>query len=108
MEKPDELIPEDTMAMMLRDVHLIEARINKMNIAAQDSTRLIYQTMEKRLFLKYHTDSTRYRNSYRYYISEPERFGELYKKVVEDLEKRNQAANIDWRLGLIIGCYLAF
>ncbi|MFN8354046.1 MAG: DUF4296 domain-containing protein [Spirosomataceae bacterium] len=95
MEKPDDLIPNDTMAMMLRDIHLIEARINKMNIAAQDSTKLIYQAMEKRLFLKYHTDSTRYRSSYRYYISEPERFGELYKKVVEDLEKRNQSANID-------------
>lgn len=95
VDEPDRLIPEDTMVMILQDIHLAEARVNKLNVSATDSTRLIFEVAEKKIYQKYHIDTTVYRQNYRYYVTDPERFGELYKKVVKDLEKRNSSLNIN-------------
>lgn len=95
VDEPDHLIPEDTMVMILREIHLAEARVNKLNVSATDSTRLIFEVAEKKIYQKYHIDTTAYRQNYRYYVTDPERFGELYKKVVKDLEERNRSLNIN-------------
>ena len=95
VDEPDRLIPQDTMAMILRDIHFAEARVNKLNVSATDSTRLIFEVAEKKIYQKYHIDTTVYRQNYRYYVTDPERFGELYKKVVKDIEDRNRSLNIN-------------
>ncbi len=95
VDEPDRLIPQDTMVMILRDIHLAEARVNKLNVSATDSTRLIFEVAEKKIYQKYHIDTTTYRQNYRYYVTDPERFGELYKKVVQDLEERSRSLNIN-------------
>lgn len=95
VDEPDRLIPQDTMVMILRDIHFAEARVNKLNVSATDSTRLIFEVAEKKIYQKYHIDTTVYRQNYRYYVTDPERFGELYKKVVKDIEDRNRSLNIN-------------
>ena len=95
VDEPDRLIPQDTMVMILRDIHFAEARVNKLNVSATDSTRLIFEVAEKKIYQKYHIDTTVYRQNYRYYVTDPERFGELYKKVVQQIEERNRSLNIN-------------
>lgn len=91
VKKPSDLIEEGKMIKILADIHLAEGRVSKLNLQSNDSSQMIYQVLEKRIFKKYQIDTTAYRQSYRYYLSQPDDFNEIYKKVVKDLEAREKS-----------------
>jgi hypothetical protein len=84
---PANLIPEDKMVQVLTDIHLAEAKATKLGIVSNDSTTLIYRQLERQLYKKYGVDTATYNRSYTYYASNPERFAEIYKRVVSGLQQ---------------------
>jgi hypothetical protein len=88
--KPDNLLSEEKMVNILTDIHLIESDVNNMRITDADSNLAIYLYLETQLFKKYQIDTATYRNSYRYYIAQPEVFGKIYKQVLKVAEAQKK------------------
>lgn len=87
-DQPDNLIPEEKMAQVLTDIHLTEARVNKLGMPNTDSSALVYKRLEAQVFTKHGIDTAAYRESYGYYAANPDRLARIYKNVVSRLEKK--------------------
>lgn len=81
---------EDTMAEILTDIHLAEARVSKMKFRSPDSSGLVFSRMEQDIFKKHEIDTTEYRKSYEYYASDVIRWKRIYQKVNENLNSQEQ------------------
>ena len=86
----DSLISGDKMALIMMDVHLIEASLvmdrNK-GIISKDRNSFLYQG----IFSKYHISRARYNDNLSYYSMNPEIYAVIYGKVIKFLEdKQNQ------------------
>jgi len=82
IEKPDNLIPEDKMVSIIKDMAIVNAgkttNLSKLRENGVDPTTYIFK--------KFEIDSTQFVDSDRYYASKPLRYENMYKKVVADLE----------------------
>ncbi|PKK34666.1 hypothetical protein BWI96_21260 [Siphonobacter sp. SORGH_AS_0500] len=96
---PENLIPQDKMVQILKDVHLAEQRIIRLRLGSQDSSMVAFQVLEKDILEKYQADTGTYRASYRYYIAQPDKFKDIYKAVVDSLtvleEREKKMARAD-------------
>ncbi len=96
---PENLIPQEKMVQILKDVHLAEQRIIRLRLGSQDSSVVAYQVLENEILKKYQSDTGTYRASYRYYIAQPDKFKDIYQGVVdsltalEDREKKTARAD---------------
>lgn len=83
VEKPEDLVPKETMVNLLYDLSIIHAAkgLNPQILKEGDKN-----TMEF-LFEKYGLDSARYMQSDLYYASLPDEYEAIYGEVVERLEK---------------------
>jgi hypothetical protein len=86
IEKPDKLIDEPTMASILTDIHILEAKINDLNIPNSDSASFIYRKLEKDIYKKYQVDTASYKASYKYYLGNIDQFEGIYNNVIKKLD----------------------
>ena len=69
------LIGENTLVELLIDFHLVEARLHEghqVPIGVRDS-----------IFIVHNVDSIRYAETLRYYSNKPERYADVYNRVLE-------------------------
>jgi hypothetical protein len=88
---PADVIDEQTMSKILADIHLIEAKAGRLSFQAYDSTKVAYNELERRVLLKYKTDTTRYKASYKFYVANPESMVKIYDetlKILEEMKKK--------------------
>ncbi len=85
--KPDDLIPADKMADILTEVHLAESQVGRYSLRSSDSSTMVFNRLNDRIFKKFDVDTSAYRTSYIYYSSHPDLFEAIYKDVTSDLEK---------------------
>ncbi|MFD2566854.1 DUF4296 domain-containing protein [Pseudotenacibaculum haliotis] len=81
-EKPKDLIPRDSMVILLRDLYVASSAksIKNKNLQRRISyVPLVYQ--------KYGIDSTRFKHSNLYYTSKIDLYEPMLKEIVESLEK---------------------
>ncbi|GAB3986779.1 hypothetical protein GCM10028807_04920 [Spirosoma daeguense] len=86
--RPDNLIPEDKMVAILTEIHLTEAQVSRMSLAAIDSSNIVYKYLETKLFKKMQVDTAAYRKSYNYYSTHPKEMEAIYKQITKNLERR--------------------
>ncbi len=84
IEKPDNLIAEETMTDILYDITLLDA------IKLQSPFDTIKQSIKPRAFIykKYNIDSLQFVRSSQYYISQIETYKKMYDQVNERLQKK--------------------
>ncbi|WP_394993806.1 DUF4296 domain-containing protein [Emticicia sp.] len=90
---PDNVIDEQTMSKILADIHLIEAKSSRLSFQAYDSTKVAYNELERRVMVKYKTDTTRYKASYKFYVTNPESMIRIYDetlKILKDMEEKRK------------------
>lgn len=90
---PDNVIDEKTMSKILADIHLIEAKSSQLSFQAYDSTKVVYNELERRVMVKYKTDTTRYKASYKFYVTNPESMIRIYDetlKILKDMEEKRK------------------
>lgn len=83
LEKPKDLIPKDTMVLLLTDLFIAKSAFiekNTLNERKVNYIPLIYN--------KYKIDSSRFSTSNFYYTSKLEEYELIYKEVKEGLEKK--------------------
>jgi len=82
IEKPDNLIPEDKMVLIIKEMAIVNAakatNLSKLRENGVEPTSFI--------FTKFEIDSAQFVDSDRYYASKPLRYENMYKKVESDLE----------------------
>lgn len=79
-----QVIPSELMVELLVDIHILEARVDKLRIG-NDSSYAVYNTLEKELFEKHGVSKKEYVNSYKYYLSDPNALDRIYEVVVDSL-----------------------
>jgi hypothetical protein len=87
--KPDSVLSEQKMILLLADIHILEAGLNMEKddgALVDDSAAGLYHG----LFRKYNITRSHYDASLRYYNSNPQLFAKLYAKAVETIEKKKQ------------------
>lgn len=94
IEKPDNLIPENKMVLILKDMAIINAakgtNLGKLKDNGIEPTAFIFE--------KYEIDSAQFVNSDRYYASLPLVYESLYKKVESGLENQRVQLEADKKL----------
>lgn len=89
-EAPEDLIGQDLMVKVMIEVHLLEARINKVPIDPVDSTQAVYEHFEKQLFDDLGISQDQYERSFNYYVDHPNEFEKIYNAVVDTLMEREK------------------
>lgn len=92
--RPDDLIPVEKMADILTDIHIAEARISMLGLRSLDSSLRAYDSLQVDIWRHNKIDSSRYAQSYAYYISNPANLADIYVKVDSNLAKRERKKNI--------------
>lgn len=83
-DPPKDLIPEDTMSMVIHDMVILEAGIQK----RYQNVNRYYKTMIKSgdAYLEsMHISRKRYERSYDYYVSRPEEFQRIYTRAMDSI-----------------------
>ena len=88
---PAGILPIDSAALVLRDLHDLESALMVSGIR-QDSAQTLYRLqLEPELLKKYHLDTAEINRTLRYYSSEPALLDSLYHLI---LKKTDSAAYI--------------
>jgi hypothetical protein len=88
---PPGILDQDSMINILIDIHVAEAKANSAGLRSPDSVQVYYKFLEKDVFSKHSTDSTRYYNSYRYYMENIKQMDQIYAAVVDSLSLRENS-----------------
>lgn len=87
---PDNIIPEKRMAEILVDIHLLESKIDHLDIP-RDSSQLLYKSYEYDLLVnKYKVDTVTYRRSFIFYTKHLTEFGKVYDMVLKSMEEKQK------------------
>lgn len=89
---PENLIPGDTMVMLLIDLHVAQAHIQVRNLPLDSSNRT-YRFVEEEIFDKYNLDRSRFDTSYTYYTHKVEAMDTIYSRVIDSLALREAEQN---------------
>ena len=89
--KPEGLLDGKTMARILTEVHLNEARVSKLGLSSSDSIALIYNRLHFNMLKKIGADTAVYNHSYTYYSARPALLTNIYLEVVDSLRARERA-----------------
>lgn len=89
---PPGIIPEDRMVKLLVQVHLADGTLYTMP-QIPDTLYLHGMGRYLMLFKDFHTDSTQFKKSFRYYSSKPELITEMYDEIVKEMQSKSDSLN---------------
>ena len=82
------------MAKILADIHITEAKVNRLSFQAYDSTRVVYLEYERRIMAKYKVDTARYKASYQFYVQNPSLMVKVYDETLNILDEKKKNKQI--------------
>jgi hypothetical protein len=80
-DPPAGVMPMDSVALVLRDIHELESTL-MVSAIRQDSAQNLYRALEPELFRKYQLDTSHFNRSLRFYSSDPFLLDSLYHVVL--------------------------
>lgn len=86
-----DIIPSDSLVMILSDIQLIESALYIKQNEGKD-IRSYSDHYYRYLYAKYHTDAQKIQNSLRYYQENPEKLESIYKTVLDSLSRKQSEA----------------
>ncbi len=90
---PDGIIQEEQMTNLLTDIHIVDGSMY--NMMQTPDTLYKYGTDKYRvLFKKYHTDSTQFKKSFKYYNVHPDRLQLMYEQIVKNIKKKSDSVTL--------------
>jgi hypothetical protein len=91
--KPDGLLSQDKMVKVLIDIHLTEGLTSAMPVT-YDSSKVLYNLLEKDVFLKHAVSDSVFTQSMLYYLRDPAEMERIYSRVVDSLVVRESSNGI--------------
>ena len=89
-DKPENLIPEDKIAKVLSEIHILEAQINNLHFQHEDSSVFVYQKKRFELMKTFKLDTATFRVSLKYYLLNPDKMKGIYTEVKKNLEAKKK------------------
>jgi hypothetical protein len=89
-EEPTDLIPRDSMVMLLKRVTLLEAHAQNSQLLPQQAQRLVKTSCED-VLKEFHVNFERFDRSMNYYASHQEEMQSIYTAVLDSLTKESSA-----------------
>ncbi len=86
-------IDNKTMAKVLAELQLLEARVSRLNFQGVDSSKVAFNHYQDLIFKKYKTDSATYAASYQYYAEHPDEFVGVFDDVINILESKRDTSD---------------
>lgn len=83
-EIPAGIITKDTMARVLINVHLAEAKVSIRNLPP-DSSLIYYQVLKENIYKKFRINQEKFDKSMSYYTNNVKELDEIYEVVVDSL-----------------------
>ena len=83
-------ISKEKMVNILINIHLIEEKVNQLNFS-KDSSKGMFDMLEKEIFQKYNITDEDYRKSYSHYFFNPKELDDIYQSVIDSLNVYNQS-----------------
>lgn len=83
------------MAEILSNIHLLEARVNRLRIKPRDSMQYVYDHLEEQLFVELAVDKDQYEVSLDYYLKYPGELEKVYTSVLDSLQKMRNVADVN-------------
>jgi len=84
-KRPEDILPHGTMISMMVDLRILEGRVAVLTLG-NDSSKVLYGELEKRVFDEYEVDSLTYVKSYQYYMLRPEEALYITDAVIDSLK----------------------
>jgi hypothetical protein len=88
-EPPKNLIPEEKMALIMADIHLLESKVKGIRISS-DSAEAVFNHLEQKIFEKHNVERSAYVTSIKFYTDHPDRLHDIYQVVVDSLMVRQK------------------
>ena len=80
------------MTKFLVEVHLLEAKMEKLPVIPVDSTQAVYDHYENLLFKDLGITQEQYESSFNYYLDNPKQLEKIYNAVVDSLLQKEKTA----------------
>ena len=84
-KKPDDILPESKMISVMIDLRIAEGKVAVLTLN-NDSSRVLFKELEKRVFNDHEIDSASYVKSYQYYMLRPEEALYIADAVIDSLK----------------------
>jgi len=81
---PPDVIPEPKMTSMLVELHIAEARVDRMGVVT-DTAAIYYKKAQQEIFKKNNVTEKQFYKSYDYYLDNVSELDKIYAKVVDSL-----------------------
>jgi len=101
-ELPQGLLSRSEMVNLLIDVHLLEAKVQKLYLT-KDSAAQVYEYFEKKLMEEHHVKDSIYNLSLNFYLQELDQFKIIYDEVVDSLLARQMAKDMKFSVDSMRG-----
>ena len=72
------------VAVFLKDLYLLETKVKDLRVS-NDSAQVIFDYYEAELFKEHNMDSTLYRKSFKYYMSDVQGMTKIYEIIADSL-----------------------
>jgi hypothetical protein len=92
---PKQVLTKEQMVAVLVDIHIAEARANRVALRSYDSIQAYYKKLERDVFVKHKVDSASYRKSFTYYMDHMKHMDEIYAAVVDSLNVKEKVGTIE-------------
>lgn len=93
-EIPEGILGIEEMTAILIDVHIAEGKISDLK-QHPDTAAVILRHFEDEIFEKHNLEREVYIKSYQYHLTNIKSLQEIYTRVVDSLNVRNEVANIN-------------
>ena len=74
----------EQVAIFLKDLYLLETKVKDMRLH-QDSSQIIFDYYEAKLFARHNMDSALYRESFQYYMDDVQGMTRIYEIIADSL-----------------------
>ena len=91
-QTPENIMSKKDMVAFLIDLHIVEAKINKVRIP-NDTVKLFFPEIEQELYKKHNISDSIYLESYKHYLENVRDMEEIYAAVVDSLSLRERILN---------------
>ena len=88
-KKPDYVLSQEEMVKVLAEVYIGEQKIDRLSLHP-DSARIVFGTLEKKIFENLNVPDSVFRASVDYYMDHPREMEMIYGVLIDSLQLREQ------------------
>ena len=84
IKNPKGLYSVEQIASFLKDLYILETKVKDLKLD-EDSTKVIFEIYEKKLYEEHGLDDSLYRESFKYYMDDIEALAKIYEIIGDSL-----------------------